>query len=117
MNQVAGHEMAVRSWLLALLRFALTLEDSDRREVLACAAALDRAGREASSTSFSFFHSESVELCAAIAAPQRAGRKEILRRHLARIADPKLRGTMEAALGITARSPRPTSTDWLWRGL
>jgi hypothetical protein len=117
MNQLTGHEIAVRNWLLALLRFALTLDDADRNEVLGYARALDRAGRGEAAGSFSFFHSESVELCAAIAAPQRPGRAETLRRHLARIADARLRHAMEAALGATVQTSRAKPTDWLWRGL
>ena len=57
----------VQPWLLALLRFAVTLDNNERLAVYAIAAEID--GRDTRSTGFSFFRKTSVELCNAIANP------------------------------------------------
>lgn len=54
------NEKLVQSWLLALLRFAVTLDNNDRLAVHAIATEID--GRDTQSTGFSFFRKTSVEL-------------------------------------------------------
>jgi len=88
----------VREWLLAVLRFALTLEPVDRTTVLAIAEEMDRFGSPAAS--FSFFIKTSIELCDAIANTNDPQRVTTLRRHLRRIGDHCLRRTFEAAIGL-----------------
>ncbi len=88
----------VREWLLAVLRFALTLEPADRTTVLAIAEEMDRSGSAAAS--FAFFIKTSIELCNAIADPNDPQRITTLSHHLRRIDDQRLRRTFEAAIGL-----------------
>ena len=88
----------VKEWLLAVLRFALTLEPADRTTVLAIAEEMDRFGSPAAL--FSFFVKTSIELCDAIADTNDPRRVTTLRRHLRRIDDHRLRRTFEAAIGL-----------------
>ena len=62
------HAKTLRAWQLAILRFAVTLDNADRLAVLMIAAELDRLGSADAMTrpDFSFFRKTSAELCAAI---------------------------------------------------
>lgn len=55
----------LHTWQLAVLRFAITLDDADRLHLLAIADEIDRGGQFDRQSSFSFFRSCSTELCAA----------------------------------------------------
>jgi hypothetical protein len=81
----------IRDWLLALLRFSITLEPGDRAAVMALADEMDRLGFAAKKPEFSFFLRTTSDVCNAVADWDQAGRKDILRQHLARIQDPRLR--------------------------
>jgi hypothetical protein len=74
---------ALRAWQLAILRFAVTLDNADRVAVLAIAAELDGLdplrGRE---SAFGFFRQSSAELCASILQPGEHS-ATVLRQHLA----------------------------------
>src|SRR5690349_7584214 len=59
-------EQRIREWLLAILRFAVTLSDSDRAAVLAAAADLDGWRPYVSAPAFDYFRRTSAELCEAI---------------------------------------------------
>ena len=64
------HDKALCAWQLALLRFAITMDNADRLAVLAIAAELDAAGtRPSARPAFKFFYNASTELCHAIANP------------------------------------------------
>ena len=116
------HARTLRAWQLALLRFAVTLDNADRLAVLAIAAEMDRLhpvpdGKPA----FGFFRRTSAELCAAILQPNEHS-STLLRQFLARIDDDRLRRAFAAA--IEADQPKVASTSksirrdtGLWRGL
>ena len=112
----------LRAWHLAILRFAVTLENADRLNVLAIANEIDRLGRPQSDKStFGFFRKTSSDLSAAILQPSKVA-DAIMRQYLARIDDVRLKRALAEALGIEDREPvaakrrfRP-GTD-LWRGL
>jgi hypothetical protein len=79
------HAKTLRAWQLALLRFAVTLDNADRLAVLAVAAEMDRLhpardGKPA----FGFFRRTSAELCAAILQPNEHS-STLLREFLARM--------------------------------
>ena len=78
----------LRDWLLALLRFSLTLEPGDRAAVMAMAEEMDRRGFVSRKPEFSFFLRTSTDICNAVSDREQAGRTDILRQHLARIDDP-----------------------------
>ena len=125
MNQPGSaewHARMLQAWHLALLRFAVTLDNADRLSLLAVANEVDRLGRPNDETSdFGFFRRTSADLCAAIVAPNDAAKEE-LRQHLARIDDTRLRRALAAALEIdpimsAAIKRRPKPDQALWRGL
>lgn len=112
----------VQSWLLALLRFAITSDNNDRLAVYAIAAEAD--GRVTRSTGFSFFRKTSAELCNAIANPHHAASSAILRRHLDRMEDGRLKQAFAAALEhhrpeprARLKSARSKGRRDLWKGL
>ena len=116
------HAKTLRAWQLALLRFAVTLDNADRLAVLAIAAEMDRLhpARDGN-PAFGFFRRTSAELCAAILQPNEHS-STLLRQYLARIDDERLRRAFAAA--IEADQPRVASTSksirrdtGLWRGL
>ena len=89
---------ALRAWQLAMLRFAVTLDDADRLAVMAIASEIDRLGPErGGQPDFGFFRRSSAELCAAILQPNELA-ATLLHRHLARIDDDRLRRAFAAAI-------------------
>lgn len=116
------HLRMLRAWHMALLRFAVTLDNADRLSLLAVANEMDRLGQPNETRSdFGFFRGTSAELCAAIVARSDVA-EEKLRQHLARIDDTRLRRALAAALEIDLRMPeqvkrRPKPDDALWKGL
>jgi hypothetical protein len=67
-----------------------------------------------------FFRRTSVEVCKAITAPAGPGRVTVLRRHLERIDDLRLRRAFQAAVELEQASPRASSETTqrnLWAGL
>lgn len=116
------NEKLVQSWLLAVLRFAVTLDNNDRLAVHAIATEID--GRDARSTGFSFFRKTSAELCNAIADPQHASSPAILQRHLDRMGSGRLKQAFAATVGLCGPQPgsklKPAGPDGrhdLWKGL
>lgn len=116
-----SRDVQVQDWLLALLRFAVTSREHDRQAALSCAAALDLGGSTAARR-FSFFVRASADVCKAIADRNAPESDTVLRRHIARIDDPRLARTFTAAVGLDrgggrrAVPPKPGRAD-LWRGL
>ena len=113
---------AIREWLLAILRFAVTLEPADRTKVLVIARELDQLGQDSAAKAFAFFTRTSFDFCNAIADKDSPSRGVILRRQLLRIGDTRLRSALEAAVDLGAAAPRaPKPTQYghgdLWRGL
>ena len=117
--------MKVRDWLLATLRFALTLEQTDRATVLAIAKNMDRSGSRLASTAFAFFIRTSTELCNAIADKDDPKRVATLRSHLERIDDHRLQRAFEAAIEFgdtcqiveSANKIRKRGSQDIWKGL
>ena len=115
----------VRDWLLTILRYAVTLHDADRSAVLVIAEEIDRLGSCAEDRSaFKFFHRTSTELCSAIFEKQNSKKSVVLRLHLKRIDDGRLRRAFEAAIDEDT-SPATNDADKmrkrgaqdLWKGL
>lgn len=110
----------VREWLLAILRFAVTLDQADLAAVHAIAIAMDRLGSHPDATTFAFFTRSSVEFCHAVANKDDPNSIAVLRRQLARIDDQRLRRALEAALDYERRIARRTGKrdgGSLWMGL
>jgi hypothetical protein len=99
------HERLLRTWQLAILRFAVTLDDTDRLNVLAIAQEMDRFGRKEREGEFRFFGKTSADLCLAIL-HQSERWPEILRRYLAQIGEHRLKQAFAAAIGM----PEPDTT-------
>jgi hypothetical protein len=114
------HAKTLRAWQLAILRFAVTLDNADRLAVFRIAGEIDRLDPRQHGN-FSFFRTTSAELCAAILRPSEFG-SAVLRQYLARIDDDRLKRVFVAA--IEADRPavvpirRPVKRDnGLWKGL
>ena len=114
------HAKTLRAWQLAILRFAVTLDNADRLAVMAIATEIDRLGPERDGKpGFDFFHRSSAGLCAAILQPDEFA-SAILRKYLARIDDDRLKRVFATAIG--ADEPKVSSVSFkrdngLWRGL
>ncbi|TWB96035.1 hypothetical protein FBZ93_10875 [Bradyrhizobium macuxiense] len=110
----------VRAWQLAVLRFAVTLDDDDQMHALAVAGEVDRLAA-AADDAFHFFRRTTAELCAAISG-QGADRDAVIQRFLAQIDNVRLKRAVEAAI-VKERTPpklvasRFKSGNDLWRGL
>ena len=116
----------VRDWLLAILRFAVTLRDEDRSAVLVAGEEIDRLGKSSEDKSkFNFFRNTSIEICSAILEKQNLRGSAVLRLHLNRIEDCRLRRAFAAAIKFGDSSQTIKSADKfrkrgdqdLWKGL
>ena len=116
----------VRDWLLAILRFAVTLRDEDRSAVLVAAEEIDRLGKSSEDKSeFKFFRNTSIEICTAILEKQNSKGSAVLRLHLNRIDDCRLRRAFAAAIKFgdssqtikSAGKIRKHDGQDLWKGL
>lgn len=123
LNPVDGSYKLLHAWKLALLRFAVTRDESDRLNVAALAAELDRLNeRRTADETFHFFRRVSSQLCAAISG-QLQNAADILDRFCKQIEEPRLRLVFVAAVGITHSDPapfqstRPKRNPDLFRGL
>jgi hypothetical protein len=119
---VEWHAKTLRAWHLAILRFAVTLDNADRLAVLAIANEIDRPGpQHDGKPEFNFFRRTSAELCAAIVQPNELN-STILSQYLARIDDDRLKRAFAAAMEAklptvsSARKPIKRAND-LWKGL
>jgi hypothetical protein len=121
-SQQDANAKALWAWHLALLRFAVTLEASDKQAAWAIAAELDRLGsRDRDPTSFAFFRRTTQEFCAAVLEPD-GSTDAIVRRHLARIPDDRLKRALQAALepagqAIVESIKTERRNSDLWKGL
>jgi hypothetical protein len=104
------HARTLRAWQLAMLRFAVTLDNADRLAIMAIASEIDRLGpQHAGKPDFGFFRRTSAELCAAILQPSEST-PVVLRQYLARIDNVRLRRAFSAAMEagrptVSAKSP------------
>ena len=116
------HAKTLRAWQLAILRFAVTLDNADRLAVMAIASEIDRLGPDQDGKpDFGFFRRTSAELCAAILQPNEPT-SIVLRQYLARIDDDRLKRAFSAA--IESDQPKASSVskpfkrdNGLWNGL
>jgi hypothetical protein len=110
----------IDDWLLALLRFAITRGTADRTAAVEFARLLDAAKTRAIRPG-TFFVRTTVEVCQAIDWANDRSRILVLRRHLARIENPRLGSAFRVAVGLEAsdapRSSRASSRACLWKGL
>lgn len=121
----------IKNWLLTLLRFAVTRDDTDRMCVLELAREIDRRSVASGKTTFSFFVRTSSEICSTIVAGDCLDRRARLARHFNRIEDLRLRAALEAATqdravepGLLSQThelvpskPAKRKRDDLWKGL
>jgi len=116
------HARTLRAWQLAVLRFAVTLDNADRLAVMAIASEIDRLGpQRGGRPDFGFFRRTTAELCAAILQPNELT-ATLLDQYLARIDDDRLKrafaGAIEADQTTTSPVAKPFRRDSrLWRGL
>jgi hypothetical protein len=121
-GQNEWHAWMIRAWHLAILRFAVTLDNADRLGVFAIASEIDRLGGSYDEKrQFGFFRKTSTELCASMLR-QNQPADATLRQYLADINDSRLKRVLAAAIAIeqsdtppVKRRPKPDSN--LWRGL
>jgi hypothetical protein len=110
----------LRAWQLAVLRFAVTLDDEDRMQAHALAGEVDRIGRPADGC-FRFFRRTTTELCRAICGHDEHA-QTVVRRFQAQIENPRLKRAFEAAIAKDRTPPRlvasrARSSEELWKGL
>jgi hypothetical protein len=116
------HAWMVRAWHLAILRFAVTLDNADRLGVFAIAPEIDRLGGSCDEKRpFGFFRKTSTDLCASILRRNQTA-DATLRQYLTDIDDIRLKRVFAAAIMIqpletTAAKRRSRPEDSLWRGL
>jgi hypothetical protein len=112
----------LRAWHLAVLRYAVTLDNADRLAVLRIAREIDGLyPRQEGSTEFEFFRRTSAELCAAILQPNERS-PTVLQQHLARLDDDRLKRAFSAAIdanqpAVTQISRPARRRNDLWKGL
>jgi hypothetical protein len=108
----------IRDWLLAILSFAVTLEQCDRAAVMG--PEMDRLGSGTSESQFGFFTRTTTNFCAGIVAKGQFEYAAELRLYIKRINDDRLRRAFEAVLFDKciepARSKKLDRED-LWKGL
>jgi hypothetical protein len=116
------YDRRIRAWLLALLRYAITLDDEDRLAALAAASEIDKSDPRRSGD-FQFFHRTSASLCEAVANPVR-GNLDVVRCHLNRMSDERMKRAFAAVLDLdrtvaqpAARTLRGPERHELWKGL
>jgi hypothetical protein len=102
-NALVAEQSQVRDWLLAILRFALTLDPTVRAVVIAKAADMDRLGSRKGPSQFTYFVRTSVEFCNCIVDRSIIHKAKVLRGHLRKIDDDRLRQSLKAALTRTKR--------------
>jgi hypothetical protein len=121
-GQNEWHAWMIRAWHLAILRFAVTLDNADRLGVFGIAAEIDRLGGSCDERrQFGFFRKTSTELCASMLRQDQTA-NATLRRYLAGINDSRLKRVLAAAIAMeqpdtSAVKRRPKPDNNLWRGL
>ena len=113
----------LRAWHLAMLRYAVTLDNADRLAVLRIAREVDGLHRRQDGNSgFEFFRRTSAELCAAILHPNERA-PMALQRYLVRLDDDRLKRAFVAAIdagqqpAVSPISRAARQRNELWKGL
>jgi|SRR6516225_396665 len=110
----------IREWLLLLLRFAITRDPKDEAAVIAMADEMDALGLQWRPSAPSFFRRTSSEVCRMIIALDDPRRATILKKHIARIDDSRLRRAFQAAVDLergSSTAPYEEKRRDLWVGL
>ena len=110
----------LRAWLLTVLRFAVTLDEADKAVALAAATELDKAGSQtAVNQEFRFFRRTCNQVCIAIGNPGVQTNFAILREHIARIGDDRIRRAFSAVLELETKKETRSSrrANNIWKGL
>ena len=117
------HCRMLQSWLLLVLRLAITQDQADRSAAVEMAAELDSLVK--SQATFGYFSRTNREICDAITQGRNEHSTPLLLRHASRIENQRLRLAFLGAVGLPEQhlvhQPRPRerrvkSAD-LWRGL
>jgi hypothetical protein len=112
----------LRAWHLAILRFAVSLDNVDRLNVIAIANQIDRLGRHHEDRpNFSFFRRTSSEILTAILQPGETA-EAILRQYLAQVDEVRLKRALVGVFGIehgehVAVKKRYKKGSEVWKGL
>lgn len=112
----------LRAWHLAMLRYAVTLDNADRLAVLRIAREIDGLHPQQDVGSrFEFFRRTSAELCAAILQPNERA-PAILQHYLVRLDDVRLKRAFAAAIDAAQATVTPINRvarqrNELWKGL
>lgn len=119
-NAAQQESKLLRAWQLAVLRFAVTLDDDDRMHALGVAGEVDRLGGTADDA-FHFFRRTTAELCAAISG-RGVDQDAVIGRFLAQIDNVRLKRAVEAAIARDRMPPKLVASrvkpgNDLWRGL
>ena len=91
-------------WLLAILRFAVTLEQCDRAALMCLAVEMDRLGAGTTQSGFTYFTRTSTKLCDCIVAKRDFDNLGELWLHFEQINDNRSRFALEGALLEKARA-------------
>jgi hypothetical protein len=117
------HGQMLQSWLLLLLKLAITQDQADRSAAVEMAAELDSLVK--SQATFGYFSRTNREICDAIMQGRNEHSTTLLLRHASRIENQRLRQAFLGAVGLPdqhltkqsrPRERRVKSAD-LWRGL
>jgi hypothetical protein len=112
----------LRAWHLAILRFAVTLDNADRLAVLRIAREIDELyPRQDGSAGFDFFRRTGAALCAAILQPNERA-PTLLQQYLGRLDDDRLKRAFAAAIDAAKPTVAPIDRatrrpNDLWKGL
>jgi hypothetical protein len=122
LNAVAppdSQALQIRDWLLLLLRFAITLDAKDETAASAKADELDGLVSGGGPSAPTFFRRTTSEVCKAITGHDDPTQATVLKKHIARIDDPRLRRAFEAVVrgDATWSSPAGHKERKLWVGL
>jgi hypothetical protein len=116
---VESHGRMLRAWHLAILRFAVSLDNVDRLNVIAIANQIDRLGQHHEDRpNFGFFRKTSSEILTAILQPGETA-EAILRQYLTQVDDVRLKRALVGVFGIehVAVKKRNKKGGDLWKGL
>jgi hypothetical protein len=114
----------IKRWQLAILRFAITLADTDRDTILAIASEMDRLGGDISRPTFTYFTRTSTELCHAVVNATLLASRATLARYISQVDDARLKGALAVAFELEDGAAGHGLTDGnkvaneneLWRG-
>lgn len=97
---LAHHEVRIREWLLRLLRFVITNDPSDQIAAFTTADEMDAGCRRWQPSGRTFFTRTTKEICAAVLSSDDPAHLLVLRKHLQRIDEPRLKRAFESRVGF-----------------